>query len=69
MVYACVYAYTGAEVRVKTGYLPLFLSTSCFEEGLSLNMEPTDLARLIDGQALEILLSPPVSVTFHDKIP
>ena len=69
MVYACVYAYTGAEVRVKAGYLPLFLSTSCFEEGLLLNMEPTDLARLTDGQALEILLSPPVLVTFHDKIP
>lgn len=52
--------------EVKAGYLPLFLSTSCFEEGLSLSIEPTDLARLTDGQALEILLSPPVSVTFHD---
>lgn len=54
--------------EAKAGYLPLFLSTPCFEEGISLNMEPTDLARLTDRQALEIFLSPPVSVTFHDKI-
>lgn len=52
----------GAEVRGQCWVLSSVALH--YFEGLSLNVEPTALARLADGQALGTLLSPPVLVTF-----